>query len=90
MLNIVSIFAIISLRKKEVVDLLCLSFSCIVVVSILYLFLRIQCGGLQCVIGVFPDHTQLSFSKLLVKPGFEPKVLPYNSVASHLCVTKLE
>ena len=55
MLYVFSIFAITPLRKKELVALLRLSFCCSVVVSILYLFLRMLWIGLQCGIGVFPD-----------------------------------
>ena len=40
-----------------------LSSWCLVVVNILWLFLAALQVGLQCVIVVFPDHTQLCFDE---------------------------
>ena len=34
----------------------------IVTINVLWLFLRVQCVGLQCMIVVFPDHTHLLFT----------------------------
>ena len=49
------------LQKRGLVALLLLSFGCLVVVNILWLFLTVLWVGLQCVIVVFPDHTHLLF-----------------------------
>ena len=48
-------FAIILMRKRELVALLCLSSWCPVIV--VGLFLAVQQVCLQFVIVVFPDHT---------------------------------
>ena len=55
-----SSFAIISMRKRELVALLCLSSWCLVIVAWLFLVMPQVC--LQFVIVVFPDHTHLLFS----------------------------
>ena len=55
-------FALILTKKRELVDLLLLSFGCLVTVNVLWLFLIVPCVGLQIVIVVFPDHTPLHFS----------------------------
>ena len=52
-------FAIISMGKRELVDLLCLSSWCLVIV--VWLFLTIPRVCLQFVIVAFPDHTHLLF-----------------------------
>ena len=52
-----SSFAIILTRKSELVALLLLSFGCLVIIIVLWLFLTVPWVGLQCVIVVFPDHT---------------------------------
>ena len=57
-----SSFAIILMRKRELVALLLLSFGCLVTVNLLRLFLTVPWVGLQCVIVVFPDHTHLLFA----------------------------
>ena len=54
-----SSFEIISMQKRELVALLCLSSWCLA--SVLWLFLAMPRGCLQFVIVVFPDHTQLPF-----------------------------
>ena len=54
-----SSFAIISIGKKELVTLLCLSFWCLVI--IVHFFLTMPQVYLQFVIVVFPDHTHLLF-----------------------------
>ena len=55
-----SSFAIISMGKIELMDLLCMSSWCLVVV--VWPFLTIPRVCLQFVIVVFPDHTHLLFS----------------------------
>ena len=54
--------ALISMGKRELVDLLCLSSWCLVIV--VWLFLTIPRVCLQFVIVVFPDHTHLFFFQL--------------------------
>ena len=58
-----SSFAII-LKKRNLVALLFLSYSCIVSINVMWLFLMVPCVDLQCVIVVFPDHTHLLFKWL--------------------------
>ena len=48
-------------RKRELADLLLLSFRCLVTVNVLWLFLTLRWLGLLCVIVVFPDRTHLLF-----------------------------
>ena len=57
-----SSFAII-LKKRKLVALLLLYYSCIVTINFLWLFLTVPWIGLECVIEVFPDHTHLLFAK---------------------------
>ena len=57
LLRIYSSFAIISIGKKELVDLLCLSSWFLVIV--VWLFLTMPQVSLQFVIVVFPIHTHL-------------------------------
>ena len=52
-----SSFTIILKRKNKLVALLLMSYSCIVTINVLVLFLAVPWVGLQCVIVVFPDHT---------------------------------
>ena len=47
LLYILSSFAIILTRKRELVALLLLSFGCLVVVNVLWLFLTVPLVGLQ-------------------------------------------
>ena len=61
LLCVLSSFAIILKRKRELVALLLLSNGCLVIVNVLWLFLRVPWVSLQCVIVVFPDHTHLLF-----------------------------
>ena len=56
-----SSFAIISMGKRELVALLCLSSWCLVIV--MWLFLTMPWVCLQFVIVVFPDHSHLQFLK---------------------------
>ena len=56
-----SSFAIISMGKRELVTLLCLSFWCLVIV--VWLFLTMQWVCLQFVIVVFLDHTHYFFPR---------------------------
>ena len=58
LLYVISSFAIIFTRNRELVALLLLSFGCLVTVNILWPFLTVPWVGLQCVIVVLPDHTQ--------------------------------
>ena len=56
-----SSFAIILKTKRKLVALLLLSYRCIVSINVRWLFLTVPLVVLQCVIVVFPDHTQLLF-----------------------------
>ena len=55
--HVLSSFAIILTRKRELVALLLLSFGCLVTVNVLWFFLTVLWVGLQCAIVVCPDHT---------------------------------
>ena len=52
-------FAIILKMNKKRFALLVLSYRCIVIINVLWLFPMVPGVGLQCVIVVFPDHTYL-------------------------------
>ena len=54
-----SSFATILKRKRKVVALLLLYYRCIVTINVLWLFLTVPRVGLQHVIVVFPDHTNI-------------------------------
>ena len=56
-----SSFAIILKRKRKLFALLLLSYSCIVTINILWLFITVPWVGLQYMSVVFPNHTQLFF-----------------------------
>ena len=56
-----SSFAIILKRKRKLVALLLLSYRCIVTINVPWLSLTVLWVGLQCVIMVFPDHTNFNF-----------------------------
>ena len=58
---VLSSFAIMLTRIRELVVLLLLSFVCLVTVNVPGLFLTVPWVGLQFVIVVFPDHTHLLF-----------------------------
>ena len=60
-----SSFAIILKRNRKLVDLLFLSYRCIVTINGQWLFPTVLLVGLQCVIVVFPDHTHLLFAHAL-------------------------
>ena len=64
LLCVLSSFAIILKRKRELVSLLLLSYRCLVTVNVLWLFLTVPWVRLQCVIVVFSDHTHLLFGTL--------------------------
>ena len=49
-------------RKRKLIDLLLLSYRCIVTINVLRLFLAGPWVGLKCVIAVFPDYTHLIFA----------------------------
>ena len=61
LLNVISSFAIILTRKRQLVALLLLSFGCLVTVNVLWLFLMLPWVGLQFVIVVLSDRTHLLF-----------------------------
>ena len=61
LLCVLSSFAITLKRKRELVDLLSLSYGCHDTVNVLWLFLTVPWVRLQCVIVVFPDYTHLLF-----------------------------
>ena len=65
LLYVNSSIAIISMGKRELVDLLNLSSLCLVMVE--WLFLAVPWGCLWFMIVLFPDHTHLLF--LTLKPG---------------------
>ena len=54
------------MRKGELVAFLLLFFGCLVAVNVLWLFLMVPWVRLQCVIVVFPGHTDLFFQILVV------------------------
>ena len=54
-------FAIILKRSRKLVDLLLLSCRCIATINVMWLFLTVPWVGLQCVIDVIPNHTNLLF-----------------------------
>ena len=60
LLYVLSSFAIIFTRKRELVALLLLLFGCLVTVNALWLFLAVSWGGLQCVSVVFPNQTTVT------------------------------
>ena len=55
-------FALILKRKRNLVDLILLSYGCIVTINVLWLFLMAPSVGQWCVIVVFPDHIHLLFT----------------------------
>ena len=57
-LSVLSSFSITTMGKRELETLY---FNCLVIVSVVWLFLTVPRVGLQCVIVVFPDHTHLFF-----------------------------
>ena len=61
LLSVHSSFAIILKRERKLVDLLLLSYRCIVTINVLWLFITEPWVGLQCVMLVFPDHSHLPF-----------------------------
>ena len=58
---VLSSFAIVLKRKRELDALLLLSYGCLVTVYVLWLFITVPWVGLQFAIVVFPDHTHLLF-----------------------------
>ena len=63
LLYVHSSFAIILMRKRELVALLCLSSRCLVIVVWLFLTMLRVC--LPFVIVLLPDHTPLLFSSFV-------------------------
>ena len=82
-----SSFAIIWKRKRTLAALLLLPYRCIVTILVLWLFLIVHWVGLQCVIVVFPDHTHLVFSVILVVShfGFSGSAFVFNSLVPGHC-----
>ena len=64
---VLSSFAIILKRKRELVVLLLLSYGCLGTVNVMWLFLTTAWVGLQCVVVVFSDHIHLFFSRTFCK-----------------------
>ena len=64
LLCVLSSFAIILTRNRELVALLLLPFRCLVTINILWLFLMVPWFGLLCVIVIFPYHTDLLFTDI--------------------------
>ena len=56
-----SSLAIILKRKRKLVALLLSSYRCTVTLNVLWRFLTVPWVGLQCVIVVYLDHTNLLF-----------------------------
>ena len=56
LLYVLSSFAIILKRNRELAAFILLSYICLFTVNVLWLFLTMPWVGLQCVIVVFPDH----------------------------------
>ena len=61
LLSVLSSFATVLGRRRELVALLLLYYGCLGAVNVLCLFLTVPWVCLQCVIVVFPDHTHLLF-----------------------------
>ena len=61
LLCVLSSFAIILKRKRELVAFLLLSYGYLVTVNFMWLFLKVPWVGLRCVIVIFHDHTHLLF-----------------------------
>ena len=57
LLCVLSSFAIILKKKRELIALRLLSCGCLATVYVLLLFLTVSWVGLQCVNVLFPDHT---------------------------------
>ena len=60
-LSVFSSFAIILMRKRELVALLKLSSCCLVTVCVMWLFLMVSWVGMQCMTVVIPGHTYLPY-----------------------------
>ena len=67
LLCVLSSFAIILKRKRELVALLLLLCKRLFTINVLRLFLTVPWVGMQCVIVVFPDHTHLLSDIILSK-----------------------
>ena len=66
LLYVLSSFTIILTRMRELDTFLLLSFECLVIVNVLWLFVAMPWLGLQIEIVVFPDNTQLLFGVLSI------------------------
>ena len=72
-------------QKRDLVALFLLSSLCLVTVSVLWFFLTVPWVGLQCVIVVFLDHTQLLFLLTgLCRTGFCQN--GGSCIGEHLCL----
>ena len=60
LLSVLSSFAIILTRKRELVALFQLSSRCLVTVDVVWIFLMVPWVGLKCIIVVFPDQTHVN------------------------------
>ena len=90
LLCVLSSFAILLNRKKELSALLLLSNGCLVTVNVLWLFLRLSCAGLQCVIVVFPDHTHLLLLRIVCSwPYCNNLLMAINELINHWPVPSL-
>ena len=58
-------YLVLQSRKRELVNLLLLSFGCRITVNVLWRFPTVPWVGLQFVIVVFSDHTHLLFQDRL-------------------------
>ena len=70
---VLSGFAIILTRTRQLVAMLLLFFRYLVIVNALWIFLMVTWVGLQFVIVVFPDHTQLLFIPCLRQRDIDVK-----------------
>ena len=81
LLSVHSSFAFISMGKRELIALLCLSSWCLVIV--VWRFLTMPRVCLQFVIVVFPAHTQLLFLLSIISTGFGQLVKMLRTVEPH-------
>ena len=58
---VLSRFAVILTKKRELIALLLLSFWCLVTINVLWLFFTVAWVGMHNVIVIFSDSTQLLF-----------------------------
>ena len=80
---VLSSFAIILTRKRELVALLLLSFGCLLTVNVLWLFLTVPLVGLQCWFVVFPDKTRFLARLRWYVGSSEPSLLICDKYQTH-------